>query len=76
MFMQNFQTIGDLQNKKMHRILLNERSDTTQLLGCFEQTSQDLQALLSEFVEQHIQQMPSQIISLKHKITNNELLNS
>ena len=33
---KNLQTIALLWNKKLNRILLNDRSDTTQLLGCFE----------------------------------------
>ena len=41
-FVRNLQTISRLANKKLNRILLNDRSDTTQLLGCFEQTSRDL----------------------------------
>ena len=28
-----------IKNAKLRRILLSDRSDTTQLLGCFEQTS-------------------------------------
>lgn len=42
---RNLQTMAQLWNKKLNRILLNDRSDTTQLLGCFEQTSQDLAQL-------------------------------
>jgi len=33
---RNLRTIALLWNKKLNRILLNDRSDTTQLLGCFE----------------------------------------
>jgi len=35
-FVKNLQTIAQLSNKFLNRILLNDRSDTTQLLGCFE----------------------------------------
>jgi hypothetical protein len=57
----DLQTIARLANKKLNRILLNDRSDTTQLLGCFEQTSQDLTGLLKEVVTHHQSEMPAQI---------------
>ena len=50
-FVRNLQTISRLANKKLNRILLNDRSDTTQLLGCFEQTSRDLSQIESELVK-------------------------
>lgn len=38
--------MAGVKNAKLRRILLSDRSDTTQLLGCFEQTSQDLSPVL------------------------------
>jgi len=35
-FSADLQTLSRLSNKKLNRLLLNDRSDTTQLLGCFE----------------------------------------
>jgi hypothetical protein len=58
----------EVWNKKLNRILLNDRSDTTQLLGCFEQTSQDLAQLQSELVKSSIDQLPGPVISLEHRL--------
>lgn len=57
MSVQNLQTLASASNTKMVRILLNSRSDTTQLLGCFEQTASDIESLAEEllgciFIEQ------------------------
>jgi midasin (ATPase involved in ribosome maturation) len=38
--------IASVAGQEMSRILLSERSDTTQLLGCFEQTSTDLSSMV------------------------------
>lgn len=40
-FSKTLQVLAKLSQTKLKRILLNDRSDTTQLLGCFEQTSND-----------------------------------
>ena len=45
---QSLQTLSKISGQKLNRILLNERSDTSQLLGCFEQTASDIQGLLKE----------------------------
>jgi hypothetical protein len=45
-FSASLQVLAKLQSTQIKRILLNDRSDTTQLLGCFEQTSQDGTQLL------------------------------
>ena len=46
-FQESLATLATLQDHQLKRILLNERTDTTQLLGCFEQTSQDLSSVLA-----------------------------
>lgn len=38
--------MAGVKNSQLRRILLSDRSDTTQLLGCFEQTSQDLSQIM------------------------------
>lgn len=48
--------------------MLNDRSDTTQLLGCFEQTSQDLTQLQSEIAKSYIDRLTGPVISLQHKL--------
>ena len=67
-FGADLQTIARLAGKKLNRILLNERSDTTQLLGCFEQTTEDFSQLLAEIVEQEGDRLPSQVASLQYAL--------
>ena len=71
-FIRNLQTISQLWNKKLNRILLNDRSDTTQLLGCFEQTSQDIAQLQSELVQTQIHALTGPVISLQHRLSMSE----
>ena len=69
-FMNNLQTVAQLCKKPLNRLLVNERSDTTQLLGCFEQTSQDLSQFLEELVIAFQDTHTQQVLSLKHKMSN------
>lgn len=66
------QTISQICSKKLNRILVNERSDTTQLLGCFEQTSSGLSSLLLQLEQEHIDAMPSEILGLKIQVEEQE----
>jgi len=67
------QILSQVSNTAIKRILLNERSDTTQLLGCFEQTSQDLSHVINAIIATKQKasaspQLVSQIISLENKL--------
>lgn len=46
--LENLQSLAKISGQKLNRILLNDRSDTSQLLGCFEQTASDISAFLKE----------------------------
>lgn len=67
-FVRNLQTLSSLFAQKLNRIIVNERSDTTQLLGCFEQTSNDLDALISLLVSENQAAVPQQVLSLRHQV--------
>lgn len=67
-FVRNLQTLAHLSGRKLNRLLLNDRSDTTQLLGCFEQTSQDLTVLQKDLVDAHRDLLPAQVIKLEHQL--------
>ena len=50
---QTLQVLSRVHGTKLRRILLNERSDTSQLLGCFEQTSDDYSQFLRQILSRH-----------------------
>lgn len=45
--LQAIKILAKLKPAKLRRILLSDRSDTTQLLGCFEQTSHEIQYVMN-----------------------------
>lgn len=67
-FVRNLQTLSSVYAQKLNRIIVNERSDTTQLLGCFEQTSNDLDAFISLLVSENQAVLPQQVLSLSHQV--------
>lgn len=73
-FVRDLQTISRLANKKLNRILLNDRSDTTQLLGCFEQTSRDLSQLEHDIVSSYKDSHSKEVISLQYKLKHSQNL--
>ena len=59
--------LANLSNQKLKRILLNERSDTTQLLGCFEQTSSDANSILASITyHKYNPSLTASILKLEH----------
>ena len=73
-FVRDLQTISRLANKSLNRILLNDRSDTTQLLGCFEQTSRDLSQLEFEIVNSLKESHTKEVISLQYNLKQSQNL--
>jgi midasin (ATPase involved in ribosome maturation) len=69
-FVENLQTVSSIFAQKLNRIIVNERSDTTQLLGCFEQTSNDLQGYVTQLVSEHQELLTEQVLSLEHHLEN------
>ena len=68
-FGTDLRSLAHLAGKKLNRIMLNDRSDTTQLLGCFEQTTEDLSHLVGEITKLAGNTLQSAVASLDFKLS-------
>jgi midasin (ATPase involved in ribosome maturation) len=64
---QVLSTIASLSNQAFDSVLLNDKTDTSQLLGCFEQTAVSLQALQAEVVA-FLSDKPYEVENFKFKL--------
>eukprot|EP00347_Sterkiella_histriomuscorum_P024492 403330924 len=67
--LKNLETLSFVSGYALNRLLLNEKSDTSQLLGCFEQTSQNtLNKFIQDLNEQYGEMYKQELLDLGYSI--------